>query len=168
MSAVEAAELLGSRAATVRTNLFKARRTSRRGACRCRLHFQIVAANGGDSDARLATVEAALREVFRFDGYSLVGEGYVTASAGSFDLTTNAAGGEHAGLYGIDGRIHGDKLALDVRGPRIEFADGRWTNGRINTTLAFRPGQTLVLGSMPTPDRTVFIVVRIEADAEPV
>ena len=133
-----------------------------------RLHFQIVAANGGDSDARVATVEAALREVFRFDGYSLVGEGYVTASAGSFDLTTNAAGGEHAGLYGIDGRIHGDKLALDVRGPRIEFADGRWTNGHINTTLAFRPGQTLVLGSMPTPDRTVFIVVRIEADAEPV
>ena len=114
-----------------------------------RLHFQVVAANGGGSDPRLAPVEEALRKVFRFDGYSLVGEGYVTVSSGNFDLRINA--GEQTAHYLIGGRIDGGSLWLEADGP----------GGSIESTLAFRPGQTLVLGSMPAPDQTVFIVVHV-------
>ena len=143
-----------------------------------RLHFQVVAANGGESDVRLAPFEEALRKVFRFDGYSLVGEGYVTVSTGSFDLAINpgdaaaASGqpddaaitllGNHPGLYNIEGTIHHNgQLALDIVGPSIPLREQHWTMGGIETTLGFRPGQTLVLGSMPTPDQTVFIVLHV-------
>ncbi len=119
-----------------------------------RLHFQVVAANGGESDPRLARVEEALRKVFRFDGYSLVGEGYVTVSAGGFDLSINA--GEQTGYYQIDGRIDGGSLWLEAVRP----------GGSIESTLAFRPGQTLVLGSIPTPDQTEFIVVHVAESDE--
>ena len=117
-----------------------------------RLHFQVVAANGGESDPRLAPVEEALGKVFRFDGYSLIGDGYVTASTGSFDLLIKP---DEQNYYAIDGRIDGGSLWLKATGQ----------SARIESTLAFRPGQTLVLGSMPTPNETVFIVVRVaEAD----
>lgn len=146
-----------------------------------RLHFQVVAANGGKSDARLAPFEKALRKVFRFDGYSLVGEGYVTVSTGAFDLTISpgdAVGnagqpddagftllGSHPGLYNIEGVIGNGQLALEIAGPDIPLGDDHWTGGTIDTTLGFRPGQTLVLGSMPAPDQTVFIVLHVaEAD----
>lgn len=146
-----------------------------------RLHFQVVAANGGESDVRLAPFEEALRKVFRFDGYSLVGEGYVTISTGGFDLTIDHEGavgsagqpddtgvtllGSHPGFYNIEGTIHDGQLALHIVGPDIPLRENHWTGGTIETKLGFRPGQTLVLGSMPAPDQTVFIVLHVaEAD----
>lgn len=136
-----------------------------------RLHFQVVTANGDEPDIRLAPVTEALRKVFRFEGYSLVGEGYVTVSAARFDLQISADGtssgqhdasinGDHAVSYRIKGRVYDNLLELDVRGS---------LGGRIETTLGYRPGQTLVLGSMPTADQTVFIVVHVAGaeEAEP-
>jgi len=132
-----------------------------------RLHFRVVTANGDEPDMRLAPVAEALRKVFRFEGYSLVGEGYVTVSAGRFDLDVSADGttstdqhdarvnGGHE-VYHLKGQVHDDQLNLDVRGS---------AGGGIETTLGFRPGQTLVLGSMPSSDKTVFIVVNV-AEAE--
>ncbi|MCY4015169.1 MAG: hypothetical protein OXG82_20955 [Gammaproteobacteria bacterium] len=143
-----------------------------------RLHFQVVTANGDEVGVRLAPVTEALRKVFRFEGYSLVGEGYVTVSAGRFDLAIGAEGSmpadQHelrvkegqAAFYGITGKVYGDQLELGVRGPEIEHASGARSRGSIQTTLGFRPGQTLVLGSMPTPDQTVFIVVHVAESDE--
>ncbi len=146
------------------------------------LHFQVVAANGGESDVRLAPFEEALRKVFRFDGYSLVGEGYVTVSTGRFDLTINpgsavgAAGdpddasvtllGSHPGFY-IEGTIHPEgELSLEIVRPSIPLREGVDRGASIQTTLGFRPGQTLVLGSMPEPDQTIFIVVHVAESDE--
>ena len=131
-----------------------------------RLHFQVVAANGDEStDPRLAPVEAELRKVFRFDGYSLVGEGFVTVSQGGFDLSITPDG--EPDFYHVDGMIHGTaELALVIHGPSIPLAEGKSTGGQIRTRLGFRPGQTLVLGSMPAPDQTVFIVVHVAESDE--
>ena len=143
------------------------------GVSSYRLHFQVVAANGGETDTRLAPVAEALRKVLRFEGYSLLGEGYVTVSAGNFDLAISADSAtsvdqhdarvnrDHAAFYGINGRVSGDQLDLGVRGPVLEHPSGARNRGSIETTLGFRPGQTLVLGSMPAPDQTVFIVVHV-------
>ena len=52
-----------------------------------RLHFQVVVGNGAEStDAHLASVGKELRKVFRFEGYSLIGEGHVAVSQGPFEL----------------------------------------------------------------------------------
>lgn len=121
-----------------------------------RLHFQVATANGDETDRRLATVAEALRKVFRFDGYTLVGEGHVTVSDGSFELTIQR---ETVGFYRVVGGIQGAELALDISGS---------TGGHIETRLGFRPGQTLVLGSMGGANQTVFIVLHIaEARAIP-
>ena len=119
-----------------------------------RLHFQVVAANGNETDRRLATVAGALRKVFRFDGYTLVGEGYVTVSEGGFELTIKREGA--AGFYMVVGSIHGRELALDISGS---------TGGHIETRLGFRPRQTLVLGSLGDFEKTVFIALNV-AEAE--
>lgn len=134
-----------------------------------RLHFQVVAANGDEStDPRLAPVEAELRKVFRFDGYSLVGEGFVTVSTGGFDLSITPDG--EPDFYHVDGTIYGTTvLSLAIKGPSIPNAAGMSTGGQVRTRLGFRPGQTLVLGSMPAPDKTVFIVVHVaEVNGDPV
>ena len=122
-----------------------------------RLHFQVVAGNGGDSsDVRLARVEDELRKVFRFTGYSLKGEGYVTASQGAFDLTITVPDSEEprGKYFGVNGVIRDQYLDLTITGPST-----------LQTQLGFRPGQTLILGSIPTPGETVFIVVNV-ADAQ--
>ena len=116
-----------------------------------RLHFEVAAANDDETDGRLATVAGELRKVFRFNGYTLVGEGYVTASDGSFELTIQR---ETVGFYRVVGGIQGAELALDI-------SDS--TGGHIETRLGFRPGQTLVLGSMGGlgSNQTVFIVLHV-------
>ena len=127
-----------------------------------RLHFQVVAPNGSETDVRLAPVEEALRKVFRFDGYALVGEGYVTVSRGDFNLTIDVEGTSVP--YEVDGLIFDSELSLAVDA-KIERPDGGRSTARIDTRLGFRSGQTLVLGSMPAPDQTVFVVVHVaEAD----
>lgn len=140
-----------------------------------RLHFQIVAANGVESvDARLAPIEEELRKVFRFDGYSLIGQGYViNAAIGSFDLQIgldpSAEAQDQQLRMHIEGAVYpGNELGLTITDykPRTLSSD-RW-EGRIMTRLGFRVGQTLVLGSMPTQNRTVFVVVNVtEARSEP-
>ena len=140
-----------------------------------RLHFQVVTANGGEStDERVASVEKELRKVFRFDGYSLIGEGHVTVSAGAFELqiATNASEPlepSQKWRMHIVGDVYGaagnEVMHLKVTDLPPGMSTSRRATGKVETRLGFRPGQTLVLGSMPSQDETVFIVVHV-ADEE--
>ena len=128
-----------------------------------RLHFQIVEANGvPTNDPRLAVVEQELRKVFRFEGYTLMGEAYVTASTGRFEVSvkpkferlTSTSTPEHDTLtYRIRGDIEQDEMM---------YLDITMGQGEIKTSFNFYAGQTVVLGSMTIDDRTVFVVLQIE------
>lgn len=142
-----------------------------------RLHFQVVTANGGEpTDERVATVEKELRKVFRFDGYSLIGEGHVAVSSGMFELqiATNVPEpmepSEKWRMH-IVGNVYGSEdnevMYLNVTDLPPGMSTSRRTTGKIETRLGFRPGQTLVLGSMPSQDQTVFIVVHVADEGEP-
>ncbi len=124
-----------------------------------RLHFQLIEADGfTDSDARIATVEAELRKIFRFGGYRLVGEAFVTATDGSA-VTQGMQGTDDA--YDIRSEVYW----VGPGAIRLEevtlFSD---TGGRIlSTTVNIRPGQTLVLGSSPKEGSgTLLLTVRAE------
>ena len=141
------------------------------GASSYRLHFQVVTANGGEStDERVASVENELRKVFRFEGYTLIGEGHVAVSEGPFELQIRTDVAEplepsQNWRIHIDGGVYSSgelRLSITDLPPRVSTS--RRPTGKVETRLGFRPGQTLVLGSMPTPDQTVFIVVHV---AEP-
>lgn len=81
-----------------------------------RLHFQIIQADGAArSDPAIAEVEAALRKLFRFRGYRLVGEAVVGGTEHS-EASQEIAGGE-------PGRGNGERPFLV---PRAEpYATGR-------------------------------------------
>ena len=142
-----------------------------------RLHFQVVVGNGTAlKDDRLALVETELRKVFRFEGYSLIGEGHVAVSVSTFELqiATNAPEpmepSEKWRMH-IVGSVYGEEgdreMYLKITDLPPGMATSRRTTGKIETRLGFRPGQTLVLGSMPSQDQTVFIVVHVADEGEP-
>ena len=119
------------------------------------LHFQILEANGvASNDPRLEAVEQELRKVFRFEGYTLMGEAHVTASTGRFgvnvkpgsdQLDTSGRLVRSTQTYGISGEIEPDeKIYLDIR----------MGQGEIKTSFSFFAGQTVVLGSMMIDERT--------------
>ena len=139
-----------------------------------RLHFQVVTANGGESsDERVASVEKELRKIFRFEGYSLIGEGHVAVSEGPFELQIETDAAEpiepsQNWRIHIDGSVHrGRELRLSITDLPPGFGTTARRTGKVETRLGFRPGQTLVLGSMPSQDQTVFIIVHVAQESEP-
>ena len=139
-----------------------------------RLHFQVVVGNGTEStDERLALVEKELRKVFRFEGYSLIGEGHVAISEGPFELQIETDVSEpldpsEKWRIHIDGGVYrGSEMHLEITDLPPGMSTSRRTTGKVETRLGFRPGQTLVLGSMPSQNQTVFVVVHVSEEGEP-
>jgi hypothetical protein len=111
------------------------------------LHFQVIDAVADEAppDPALAEVEAALREVFRFQGYRRVGEAVVRASDGS-DFQQSVAG---AAADAIVGRLWGvhrrEDGQLSAR-LTVTFYSGPNTQA-LHTTVNLVDGRTLVLGT---------------------
>jgi len=110
-----------------------------------RLHFQIIEADGAtETDERIAEVETELRKLFRFSGYSLAGEAYISGGANS--AVEQGVGDDNA-LYHIaveigEVRSLGDSgfVSLNVN---LRGAYG----GGLMTRINAREGQTVVLGN---------------------
>jgi hypothetical protein len=130
-----------------------------------RLHFQLIEADGNTpSDARIAELEAELRELFRYTGYRLVAEAVVSGAARS--AVEQAVGGNlQEGLGYLllveigEIRTIGDSgfvpLNVTLRSP---------TGGALMTRVNARAGQTIVLGNAQLRQRggTTILAVRPE------
>ena len=143
------------------------------------LRFQLIAAeDSAVHDAAIANVDAALRSLFRFRGYRLLGEGAAAVGEGSsmFQLTLNAAteppGLEHFTVSGrvgdlvTDGASGSVDLRVELLGPMVKngVAGGASETTRLSTGLTLPIGQTVVLGSAAASGRarTVILAVRAE------
>lgn len=124
-----------------------------------RLRFQLVEADGfTDTDPAIADVEAALRELFRFEGYRQVAEALVVASQGT-ESSQKLLG---FGNVPLELTTFIDRISLPGEGATASIAvtlDG--PTGRILRTLVAVPdGQTVVLGTArPFEDRGALILV---------
>jgi len=130
-----------------------------------RLHFQLIEANGrGPADPRIADLEAELRKLFRYEGYTLAAEAVVSGTARS--VIEQSIGGDvrqgEGYTLGVDigeVRVIGESgyVALNVH-LRSPYGGGLGT--RVNA----RTGQTLVIGNarLKEGSGTMILVVRPE------
>jgi hypothetical protein len=112
-----------------------------------RLHFQLIEANGSSTaDPAIAEVEAELRKLFRYTGYSLVTEALVGGMEGShIEQVVGDAPPEDGWIITAaigEVRMIGDSgwvsMRVGVRNPM---------RGAFETQVNAREGQTLVVGN---------------------
>ena len=128
-----------------------------------RLTFQIIEANGhAESDPEIADVERALRELFRFDGYRLVGEVMIHGTEGNqvfqeFDVPDMGPSAIEATIRDVRTDSSGGSVQLERR-----FHAGNRTV--FGTTVRVRAGQTAVLGRTPSTvgSRNIILAVNTE------
>jgi len=130
-----------------------------------RLRFQLIEANGFEgTDPEILEIESALRDLFRFQGYRLVGDALVNGVEGSYmsqDIPSTEGQPFHlqTGITDVRTDSAGGSIALEVL---LEA----WGDDLLATTVRVRAGQTAVLGSAASrgPDRgaTLILAVRPE------
>jgi len=126
-----------------------------------RLHFQLIEANGREgTDPRIADIEAALRELFRFDGYELIAEAPMGAMEGSGSSMVLQSSMQEfflmAEVHGVRGSSSAGAVSLNVT-LRGSLA------GEIGTSMTVPVGETVVLGStQPAHGGAIILTVRPE------
>ena len=132
-----------------------------------RLHFQIIEADGfNETDPRIADVQSALENLFRFEGYRLISEPQMAAMEGTGSRQLIAGPGDQTAAFDgffleahvEDVRGRGGRgsvvLSVELRGPRAT---------EISTALAVPVGETVVLGSAKgISSSTIILTVRPE------
>ena len=125
-----------------------------------RLRFQLISANGNrTNDPRIAEVESALRELFRFEGYSLEGEALIVATEGS---SANQTIRGERGSYYLSVRVIGvpptadgmADLVVELRSPNLDLS--------FETGVRVPIDQTVVLGSASAESAAIILTVRPE------
>lgn len=122
-----------------------------------RLHFQLIEADGpGEPDPRISSVESALRELFRFEGYRLLDEAQMGTVAGSRSTQVFRVGDRQ---YGIEAWISDVRTGESGSAARLSV-ELRTTAGPVlETTMNVPMGKTVVLGSgRPDPDQEALIL----------
>jgi type II secretory pathway component GspD/PulD (secretin) len=126
-----------------------------------RLTFHLIEADGAaTSDSAIRDVEATLRQLFRFRGYRVVGQGVVSATEKAEVSQMLAAEPEHYALTTTVMRLAGaaDSATVELG---VELVGRR---GRFRTTVTIPVGKTAVLGNVQAPSkgRTLILTVRPE------
>lgn len=130
-----------------------------------RLTFQIIEANGStEVDPRIADVENALRELFRFEGYRLVEEILVHGTEGNdvfqeFDS-------EELGHSALEARIRNVRIDSSGGSVQIEMRFHVAERGSFGTTVRVRAGQTAVLGRTPGAAGSANLILAVRPELE--
>ncbi len=129
-----------------------------------RLHFQIIQADGAArTDSSIRDVEAVLKSLFRFRGYSLVAEGVVSGSQHSNTQQTLAGRGGPYSLWtsiqqvsgtGDSGVVH---LQVQLRFPRQPWQS-------FETSVGVPVGKTAVLGNVTGSTTTSALILTVRPD----
>jgi hypothetical protein len=129
-----------------------------------RLHFQLIEANGSSTpDPAIAEVEAELRKLFRYSGYSLVTEALVGGMEGShIEQVVGDAPPEDGWI--ITAAIGTVRLIGDSGWVQMRVGVRNPMRGAFETQVNAREGQTLVVGNAQLMDSggTLILTVRPE------
>ncbi len=127
------------------------------------LHFKIIRADGeARPDSSIRDVETVLRSLFRFRGYALVADGFVTGAEGTTTRQTLAGSG---GPYSLIARINelsgtGDSaivhLVVELRFPG--------PGGSFETSVGIPSGKTAVLGNVTGSTSGSALILTVRPD----
>jgi len=124
-----------------------------------RLTFDVIEADGAArSDSAIRDIEATLRSLFRFRGYSLVAQGLVTGAQGSRTTQMLAGSGGPYRLEASLGMVAGTADSATVQiGVRLNF-----NGGEFETTVGIPVGKTAILGNVKggPPNSALILTVR--------
>ena len=130
-----------------------------------RLRFQVIEANGANTtDPRIADIESALKELFRFEGFRLLEEAVLGGAVG----TGMQERLHHEGLGGtavIEAAIREVRAVGDSGTVRLEVGLRLNRYGTvIETGINIRAGQTVILGKAKVGAdlKTIILTVRAE------
>ena len=128
-----------------------------------RLHFQVIRADGAArADSSIREIETQLRSLFRFQGYALVADGFVTGSEGT---TTRQSLGGSGGPYALTARISGVSgsgdsaivhLVVELRFPG--------PGGSFETSVGIPAGRTAVLGNVTGSKSNSALILTVRPD----
>ena len=124
-----------------------------------RLRFQIIEADGfTERDARIADVQSALEELFRFEGYRLLTETPLALMEGASSSQILAVDDRQFQIEAHLEQVRGTgaRGSVELVVGLAEFGDGYGPS--INTTMAVPVGQTVVLGSAKARDKATLIL----------
>jgi hypothetical protein len=131
------------------------------------LHFQVIEAGPEETvpDPAIAEVETALRDVFRFSSYRLVGEAVVRAAERS-DIRQVIAG---PAAHSINGRLWA--IREEEGGPAtarlsVTFWTDQFTPA-LETTVNLVDGRTIVLGTAGSRGDDTAIILAVRPVFEP-
>ena len=130
-----------------------------------RLTFQIIEANGeAEVDPRISEVETALRQLFRFEGYRLVGEVMVHGTEGNavhqeFDVADLGPSAIEAMIRDVRTDSSGGSVQIEM-----QFHAGMRTV--FGTTVRVRAGQTAVLGRTPSAVGSQNIILAVKTELQ--
>lgn len=122
------------------------------------LHFQVIEADGfTGTDSSIADVEGALRELFRFRGYRLAADGYLTGTERSTVSQAIGGTGHYAVVVDIGEVSRGADQPVVMLRTRLTAAG---YGNVLESGIAVPNGQTVVLGSArPDPSKGAIILV---------
>lgn len=128
-----------------------------------RLRFQLIEADSfQDEDPAIAEVVGELRELFRFDGYRLIGEAVVAVgSEGSFSQPFFGLGEEPQDEFVVRGTA-----SYRGNGPiRLQAIEVYSNHGRVmETSVNASLGQTLVMGGSRVPGGGATLILTVKAE----
>jgi type II secretory pathway component GspD/PulD (secretin) len=127
------------------------------------LHFKIIRADGAArADSSIRDIESELRSLFRFTGYTLVADGFVTGSEGTTTRQTLAGSG---GPYGLTARINGisgtgDSAIVHIV-VEMHFPG---PGGSFETSVGIPAGRTAVLGNVTGSTSNAALILTVRPD----
>jgi hypothetical protein len=118
-----------------------------------RLTFQVIRADGQQKvDPAIADVEQELKRLFRYDGYTMVGQSSIEARSYS-EYSQTVFAGQHYGpvpVSGYVGSIRENQVDMQIRMGNL-----------LQTQITVGDGKAVVLGT-PTADGAIILVVRAD------
>ena len=138
--------------------------------------FQLISADDTPAlDASIESLASTLRDLFRYKGYHLLGEGSTTAGEGELFSLTIAAGEERFALNGEVANVQGGSTGSTRIRVRLSRALSASYQGKpvepevlLSTGLTVPLGQTVVLGSAaPGGNKALILAVRPDVAIQP-